>query len=54
MNNERKFNEVIKPEDRLSEELLDDILGGAECRTGKVTIECDPSGYTDSAMMARD
>lgn len=44
---ERRFEEVIKPEDRLNEELLDDVLGGAKCRTGEITkISCD-TGETD-------
>ena len=45
-NEKRRFEEVIKPEDRLNEELLDDVLGGAQCKTGVVTTSCD-TGYTD-------
>ncbi|MCD7815246.1 MAG: hypothetical protein LUH12_00635 [Bacteroides sp.] len=43
MENANNFEEIIRPEDRLNEELLEDLLGGAECRTGK-TVECDPTG----------
>ncbi len=39
---ERRFEEVIKPEDRLNEELLDDVLGGAICKVGEsTTTKCD-------------
>lgn len=43
-NEKRSFEEVIKPEDRLNEELLDDVLGGAQCKTGTSTVTCD-TGY---------
>lgn len=43
---ERRFEEVIKPEDRLNEELLDDVLGGAICKTGEVIKTTCNTGET--------
>ncbi|MDM8242929.1 hypothetical protein QUW47_13790 [Phocaeicola barnesiae] len=41
--NANNFEEIIRTEDRLNEELWENLLGGAECRMGK-TIECDSTG----------
>lgn len=39
----KSFEEVIKPEDRLSEELMEDVLGGAVCKSGQIVL-CNPTG----------